>query len=161
MKLKLLICVLFSITQLANAQTKTENLLSEKSGKINVKYIKSTNLEKNEVNYLLYLGFQNENYQTITDIKSLGFNNPLFIDAFLKDLIAVKTQMDLKEKVNLSWNRKYYNLKLYDFTPALYLSQSDGVKAYCTIDVKEVDKLIKLISKIDFGKDVLLEEVKK
>ena len=141
---------------IGNAQTKRENLLSDKVGTINIKYIKSTDLDKNDIYYFVYLSFQNEKYTTITDTKSLGFKDKESLSEFVKDLNTAKTQMDLNQKVNLSWNRNNYNLKLYDFTNVLYITQSDGVKGYCTINNNLVEKLIQLLSKIDFGKDELL-----
>lgn len=155
---KILLGFLLLVSIMSFGQVKREQIIDEKIGKINFKYIKIINIEKNEVSYLVYLGFQNEKYKSITDTKSIGFFDKESLNEFNKDLNTVKTQMLLKEKVSISWNRSLYNLTLYDFSFALYLENVKGVKGYTTLNVDEVNKLIENISKIDFGKDGLLVE---
>lgn len=156
MKKIILGITLLLLTSISFGQVKREKLIDEKIGKISFRYAKSTDLEKNEIIYFVYLGFQNEKYTSITDIKSVSFFDKESLNEFIKDLNAAKTQMLLKQKTDLSWNRKKYNLAFYDFSFDLYLKQATGTEAYTTLDEKTVDKLIEVLMKIDFGKDALL-----
>jgi hypothetical protein len=153
---KITLRILLLVTAISFGQTKNEKLIDQKIGKINFLYDKSTELETKEIRYLLYLGFQNEKYKSITDIKSVAFNDKESITQFIKDLNTAKTQMQSKEKIDLKWNRKRYNLALYDFSTALYLQKSSDSDAYTTLTLKDVEKLITTLLKIDFGNDTLL-----
>ena len=135
-------------------QIKREKLIDERIGNISFVYGKATDIEQNDISYGVYLIFQNIKYKSITDTKIIGFHDKESLNEFIKDLNVVKTQMLLKEKVSIAWSRKLYNLYFYDFSYNLYLENVKGVPGYTTLNINDVDKLIEVLGKIDFGKDL-------
>jgi hypothetical protein len=153
---KLLLMAILLISVASFGQVKRENIIDERIGEISFSYKKITDLEKSEITYLVYLGFQNQKYSSISDIKSIGFFEKDNLANFIKDLKSAHEQMLLDEKISIDWRKERYNLKLYDFSKALYLESTRGTGGYTTLNLKNLEKLLEYLSKIDFGKDILL-----
>lgn len=153
---KVLLVTILLISILSFGQVKRENFIDEKIGEIYLTYKKTTDLEKSEISYHVYLGFQNQKYSSISDIKSFGFFEKEKLENFIKDLKSAHTQMLLNEKISIAWERETYNLIFYDFSNNLYLEAGKGVKGYTTLNLQNLEKLLGYLSQIDFGKDILL-----
>lgn len=159
MKKTLLLLFMLSVATpfFSYGQTKRVNLLSVKVGTVDVKYIKSVDLEKNETFYTAYLAFQNSKYTSITDTKFIFFQSKSELETFLKDLNIIYKQMLLDEKINLSFDKENYRLTLYDFSPNLYLRNVKDVSGSTILSKRFAKELIDNLSQIDFGNDVLLK----
>lgn len=151
--MKKLLLLLFISTLIVgiDAQSKKLDLSSIKIGSIEGKYTKVVDIEKNDTSYYLYLGFQNEKYKAIVDIKSLFFTNQDDLIEFIKDLKLAMSEME--NKVSMNWDRKLYRLDLYDFTNYLYISESSSKSnGYTSLNKKNLNKLILWLETIQFGK---------
>jgi hypothetical protein len=143
---------------LLTAQTKREKLLEERVGTISAGYIKTANAENSEVSYLIFLGFQNAKYQTISDFKSVAIMSVPAFDKFKQDLLSAYKLLDKGEKVNMNWSHADYKLDLYDFSKNIYVSESGGTGGYTSLTKKQLGKLLEVLSVIEYGKDVLLPQ---
>ncbi len=149
--------ILFLVMSLAfsvsgNAQKKRVTILESKIGLLNTNYSKTIDLETKTTLYYLYIGFQNQKYTSITDLKYVFITN----DADLKDLIKdLKMAMpEMENKQTIEWTKDLYKLTLYDFSDKLYFYESPKKgSGYTTISKKEVEKLILWLESIQFGKE--------
>ena len=82
-----------------------------------------------------YMGFQNMNYQYITDIWSLYFVSQSELNEFATKL----AQFSLLGKENVSETIGNYTLKTYDFTNSIYISDEED--KYTIIPKKKAAKL--------------------
>lgn len=151
---KVLFVLLFSFSFVAFSQVKNETIMKEKIGSLTIEYNKKTNLENSNVDYRVYLLFQNQKYRSIVDTKIISFYSQESLDEFIKDLNASYKQMLTKEKVDISWSKNDYRLDLFDFSKSLYLNSVKDT-GYTTLSIKQVESLIKNLSRIEFGKDAL------
>ena len=151
-------CLFCLICNASIAQTKRENLLSKEIGTISLEYIKSTNIENSVVRYMIYLGFQNAKYKTITDIKSVAFNDTTNFNKFKTDLLNAYKLLDKGEKIEMSWDNLHYKLNLYDFSKNIYITEPKGTGGYTSLSKKQLEKLLENLSVIDYGKDQLLPQ---
>jgi hypothetical protein len=152
------LCLFLSICNISIAQTKRENILNEKVGTISLSYTKITDVEKSNVDYLIYLGFQNAKYQTITDIKSIAFMDTTNFNKFKTDLLNAYKILEKGEKVEMSWDNLFYKLNLYDFSKSIYIFEPKGTGGYTILTKRQLGKLLENLSVIDYGKDQLLPE---
>lgn len=156
--MKLIISVFLLIFFLSGfSQTKREKFIDVYAGgNVKLTYQATIDLDKKDTTWGAYLIFQNAKYTSITDTKVIALYDKETINQFLKDLISAFKQMNLGEKVSLSWARDKYILNLYDFSKDLYLQESKGTGGYIPMSKKNVGDLIIQISTIDFGSPVLL-----
>ena len=85
------ICTIFLLIGFVNfgiAQVKSVKLLDNRIANIHLIYEKSIDLEKGDTLYMVYMGFQNARYSSITDIKSIALFDIETLNEFLKDLFA-------------------------------------------------------------------------
>ena len=147
----LLTIFILLITFNLNAQTKRITISEQQIGSISSKYIKSINTETKDSLYLVYLGFQNEKYKTITDIKSISLSNKGEKDELVEDLKTAS--IEVENKVEMNWNRNNYQILLFDFTNQVYIyGNPKKGSGYTTLNKKETEKLIEWLESIDFGK---------
>ncbi len=152
------LCLFFLICDTSIAQTKRENLLSEKIGTITLEYTKLTDIENSNVRYLIFLGFQNAKYQTITDINSVAFMDTINFNKFKTDLLNAYKLLDKGEKVEMSWVNQRYKLDLYDFSKNIYITEPKGTGGYTTLTKRQLGKLLENLYVIDYNKDQLLPQ---
>lgn len=139
------------IASFSYAQKKRITISESKIGELINSYTKSINLETNDTLYLVYSGFQNEKYKTITDIKSVSFFRKEDLQEFIKDLKSALIEME--SKVSMNWKRERYNLDLYDFSNQLYLQEPPKKgSGYTLLTKKVVAEYIAWLETIDFGK---------
>lgn len=145
--MKYILISLLALSFNAQAQTKRVTLSEEKIGSITAKYAASIDIDKNDTSRYVYLGFQNKDYESITDVKSVFFlipqQNKLFIE-FLNDL--KKALSNMGTKANIDWRKENYTIKLYDFTDNLYLENAGKeVVGHTILSKNKVEDLIKWI----------------
>lgn len=138
-----------------NAQIKTTRLINDEIGggkKVSYNIVEEDGFKKYFVNFL----FQNQEYSSITDFKSVSCVTKECLEKFLKDLKAAN--LSIKERTNLSWrNEGYkYTINKYDFTSEIYISENDGTRNYTKLNSEELERLILKLSDINFGSDITL-----
>ncbi len=149
------ILLLILITSVCcNAQIKRLKLSEIKIGAINCTYNKSINIESNDTSTFIYLGFQNNEYKSITDIISIYFDTSIdsvSVFKFVKDLKTAYNEIG--NKSSLRWDKEDYTIILYDFTDLLYLAEprSKG-KGYTQLTKKQVENLVLWFESIGFSK---------
>lgn len=139
----------------SNAQEKRMPISKMKIGTVNCLYEMSINLDKGDTVNYIGLSFQNSQYSSITDIKSIFFFNPSkdssSVLSFVKNLKMAYNEMG--NKTAILWDKKEYSISLYDFTNLLYLreprSKGDG---HTMLTKKDVEKLINWFNTIGFDK---------
>lgn len=151
-KIILLSIFLLAFSVSGNAQQKRVTILESKIGLLSPMYGKTIDLDSNTTNYYLYIGFQNQKYSSITDLKSVFITNDADLKVLIKDLKMALIEMETKQ--NIEWTKDKYKLSLYDFSNKLYFSESPKKgSGYTTISKKEVEKLIIWLESIQFGKE--------
>lgn len=135
------------------AQKKNEEIFHLKAGPIDGGYKKLIDIDKQDTLHYIYLGFQNQKYQSITDIKSIMITKKVILDEFQKDLKTAYKEMLKGEKISLAWEREDYKLNLYDFTKSIYISEGKGTGGYTILSKNQLATLIELLYQIDLGKD--------
>lgn len=156
------ICTIFlliGLVNFSNAQVKSVKLLNNRIAKIHLIYEKSIDLEKGDTLYMVFMGFQNARYSSITDIKSIALFDIETVNEFLKDLLNAKKQMELGEKITMAWDRAHYQLQLHDFTKDLSFGDKDG-RGYTWLNINNLNKLISTLNRFKFGSDQILPETK-
>ncbi len=139
-----------------SAQIKRNTLLEKKIGPINLEYTKIVDIDRNNTRYMVSLTFQNEEYKSIIDVKVIGFFDSTKLNEFIQDLNSAFKQMELNEKVDMTWGKKDYNLQLYTFSKDLYLYSVNSVPGKTILNTKKVSSLSTALSKIQYGKDEIL-----
>jgi len=139
------------------SQTKKERILDEKIGTISLVYTKIT--ENSDTNYMVHLAFQNAKYQSITDIKIIGFFDTTNLNKFKTDLLSAYKILKKGEKVDLTWDRPNYRLNIYEFGKNIYIAVTKGTGGYTILNIRGLENLLENLSLIDLGKDQLLPEV--
>lgn len=132
------------------AQKKTVELSKQKIGELDCTYSKVIDLENADTTYYVYIGFQNAKYKSVSDFKSIMFRENEVLAEFIKDLKLA--QPELGNKTNLDFNRKDYNLNVYDFSKNLSIGESSKKgTGYCYVSKKDVEKLLGYLESIKFG----------
>jgi len=144
------VLLLFCTTTIL-AQTKRIEISKFKVSQISADYSKSINLSTKDTLKYVYLGFQNAEFKSVTDIKSIMFTNQNELDEFVIDLKTALPEMDTKQ--NIDWDKKKYSLAIYNFNSALYLKEgSKYSRGYTMLSKKDVEKLIIWLESIVFEK---------
>jgi hypothetical protein len=151
-KIILFLVMSLAFTVSGNAQQKRVTILESKFGLLSPMYGKTIDLDTNTTNYYLYIGFQNQKYSSITDLKSVFITKDADLKALIKDLKTALIEMETKQ--NIEWTKDKYKLALYDFSNKLYFSESPKKgSGYTTISKKEVENLILWLESFQFGKE--------
>lgn len=160
--MKLFITSIFLILSFYSiGQTKRVKIAKKQFGTVKCHYGKSINLESQDTYYTINVFFQNSKYSSITDLKFIHIHSQNHLDQFLQDMIKAYKQMLTREKVTMYWTGKKYQLSIYDFNSTLYITATgDGVKGDTQITKGLVKKMIIHLSRIEFGKDELLNAKK-
>lgn len=149
-----LLCLILSNT--INAQIKTiklKTLVDDGTTTINYmgNYSKIINIDKKDTSYFLSIVFQNMEYEHISDIKHINFNlktDSLYVTELINVLKSAVDIMDGKETI--SWNKKKYSVRVYDFNNILYLYEAEG-NGYTTLSKGSVYKLMNWLESIING----------
>lgn len=141
----LIFCLLASISY---SQQKRINISSEKIGPVNCTYSISIDIDKADTLHYVYIGFQNQKYTSISDIKSIIFMYSNELVQFTDDLKKMLPEMDVKNN-NIEYKRSNYKLTKYDFSKYLFLSVEDG-NGYTSFSKGQVERLIKWIEGLEF-----------
>jgi hypothetical protein len=140
----IILCALIVVSTFCYSQEMRKTMSTKQIGRITCKHDLKINLETKDTTVLVYLGFQNLEYTSITDIASIIFIPKLDSTAlpmFIADLKAASEYIGTKTSVR--WDKTYYSIYLYDFTNSLYLAErkkSGG--GYTTLSKKEVTNLL-------------------
>ena len=138
------------------SQRKTETILSEKLGPLNFMYFRSVDIENKDTVIAIYIGFQNSEYNYITDIKHVGITNKSDCQLFMKDLLSVYKVLDAGKRVQMDWDRSpLYVLGIYSW-PLLRLEDGKPNGGHTYLKKSVLINLIETISQIDFGHESLL-----
>ena len=147
-KFNYLILVLFFVNILFAQKTKT-TISRNEIGTLRCEYGMSIDSEKSDTSKYVFIGFQNAKYTAITDFKAIYFNTKdkenivEFID------ILKKAILELGNKTNLTWDKKNYSIKVYDFTKDLFLTEaSEKGEGFTTLSKKHVEKLIQWLESL-------------
>ena len=108
---------------------------------------------------MVYLGFQNAKYSTITDIKSVAFFDTSNFNKFKIDLLNAYKILDKGEKVEMFWENSNYKLNLYDFSKNIYITEPKGTGGYTAISKRQLGKLLENLFVIEYGQDQLLPQI--
>lgn len=157
MKVIISLCLLLFALN-TDAQKKNLKLLEERFGSINLKYSKTIDLESQDTTYFLILLFQNAKYTAIVDIQSIYFAESSKLIEFVNDLKSAYGEMEGSERVSISWDKKDYKIRLYEFSKNLYLVEGGSGEGYTTLNKKNTLQLITQLKRIQFGKDEILPE---
>lgn len=134
------------------AQVKTIVLSEKNIETLRCKHVMNINLDNQDTITYIFMGFQNSDYSSITDIRSISFHfRPGVdeLDGFIKNLESSLVEMKLRS--NISWIRKRYVITLYDFSIWMYLCESRKNGDGCTkINRRTVQKLIDWLKSCDF-----------
>lgn len=146
----ILILILFSSVF---SQTKRTTIAEDKVGPVHCLYQRNIDIDKGDTVDILYFGFQNAKYSSISDIKSIGFDalkDTASIFQFVKDLKSAYKEMGAKTAI--SWDREKYVLDLYDWANTLYLRPEKNESGYCLLNKNKVLELYTWIENIGFKK---------
>ena len=137
---KLFYSLLFiSISSFGFSQTTRETIAETKIGTLSCSHVRATT-EKGVTTIYVNLSFQNADYPNTVDIKSVTVPVDELRD-FIDDLKSAQKEMG--KKANVSWDRKRYNISLYDYSKNLYLySEKAKVQGYTIITPKQVIELV-------------------
>ena len=152
------LCLILFICNNSSAQTKREKILAKSLATISLQYTKISELDSSDTRYLVYLGFQNAKYQTISDFKSVAFFDTTNLNKFKEDLLSAYKILEKGEKVDMSWTNSNYKLNLYDFSKNIYIVEAEGTEGYTSLTKKQLGDLLIYLFMIDFGKDQLLPQ---
>jgi hypothetical protein len=150
---KIILSLAFFISSLSCfCQTKRIKILTDKIGAVNCKYSKSIDIETEDTAYYVSLLYQNFRYTQIVDIQSIFFSEKEELDNFIKKLKSTLPEIIIEEN-DMSWEGKGYRFRKRGGNRGLILyNEEDG---YTKLTIKQVEKLIALLEKIDFGSDVI------
>jgi len=136
------------------AQTKTEGIvrqaiLTTGQRRFDVVHDRKINLATNDTTEVMFMAFQNREYDNITDIKYLWFRNQSELNQFVADIRSAYLQMTTDSEVELTWRRSEYRLSLYaDGRNVLMISADDG---YTFLPAQSVNRLIGMLSGMTYS----------
>ena len=113
-----------------------------------VRYEQSINLDKGDTLTYLYMGYQNSEYTTITDIQSIMFTKKSEVESFITDIKKIVEFMG--DKKEIGFDRDDYFLKLYDFDSKRLRVGKDFKKTTVVFE-KNVRKLIVWLEGLDLS----------
>ena len=153
MKMKMLIISILLNTSITTiAQVKTTHIVKAEIG--GGKDIAYDVIEENGLKrYVISFFFQNQEYSSIVDIKSISCFSKECLTSLLQDLKDANAS--LNERTNISWKKDGYKYMIdkYDFTNSLYLREIDGTSNYTKLSKEELEKLILQLVNIEFGSE--------
>lgn len=129
-------------------QKKTIDISEAKIGELRCKHRKTFDVDKGDTLRFIFIGFQNAEYSSITDIHSIIFDtneDSLDVLQFISDLKNAVTE--LQNKSNMDWNRKIYSLSINKTIPSISLSKTND-RGYCWIHKNQAIKLIAWLTAI-------------
>lgn len=131
--------LLMSICGLGFSQTTRETITEKKIGTLSCAQVRATT-EKGETSVYVNLSFQNSDHPNTVDIRTITIPVAELSD-FIQDLKSAQAEMG--KKANKSWDRKRYNITLYDYSKNLYLySEKAKVQGYTILTLKQVAELM-------------------
>ena len=113
-----------------------------------VRYEQSIDLDKGDTLTYLYMGYQNSEYTTITDIQSIMFTKKSEVESFITDIKKIVEYMG--DKKEIGFDRDDYFLKLYDFDSKRLRVGKDYKKTTVVFE-KNVRKLIVWLEGLDLS----------
>jgi hypothetical protein len=146
----LFITLLFSSSYFS--QIKTVDISDKKIGSLSCLYTKKINLDKNDTSYVVFISYQNKEYTSITDLKSIYMSqrDSLTFKEFI--IVLKKALPEMETKTSINWRKEKYEINLYDFSKEMYLSEpTNKGKGYCTLKKADVIKLINWLESFTFG----------
>jgi len=116
------------------------------SFKISAPYVSADHTQIENREYV-YIGFQNVEYSSITDIHSIMLTKHVDLNQFAKDLKDAISRAKLKKTVYWDSNSKY-KIYVYDFSNAIYISDTESISGHTSLSVKKAQKLLDWITTI-------------
>jgi hypothetical protein len=113
-----------------------------------VTYEQRIDLDKGDTLTYLYMGYQNSEYTTITDIQSIMFTKKSEVESFITDIKKIVEFMG--DKKEIGFDREDYFLKLYDFDSKRLRVGKDFKKTTVVFE-KNVRKLIVWLEGLDLS----------
>jgi len=113
-----------------------------------IRYEQGIDLDKGDTLTYLYMGYQNSEYTTITDIQSIMFTKKSDVESFITDIKKIVEFMG--DKKEISFDRDKYFLKLYDFDSKRLRVGKDYKKTTVVFE-KNVRKLIVWLEGLDLS----------
>ncbi len=114
--------------------------------KISAPYVSADHTQVEDIEYV-YIGFQNVKYSSITDIHSIMLTKQVDLNQFAADLKDAISRATLKKTVYWDSNSEY-KIYVYDFTNAIYISDTESISGYTMLSVKNAQKLLDWITTI-------------
>lgn len=143
---KTIILLLLTLPLTLYSQQVKKKLLEQRVGPIDC-YFAYLAEEGKDTTYYVFGGFQNAKYTAITDIGSFFFSDQSSLDEFIADL--EKASKFLGEKNDVTFTKKDYTLRVYDFAKGkLYIT--DEKDKYTTLNAQQVEKLITWLKTVKF-----------
>ena len=129
---------------------KVKNTLDEIKifGFSSIKYEQSIDLDSGDTLTYLYIGYQNSEYTTITDIQSIMFLRKSEVESFIVDIKKIVDFMG--ERKDITFDRDKYYLGLYDFDSKRLRVGKDFKKTTVVFE-KNVRKLIIWLEGLDLS----------
>jgi hypothetical protein len=140
---------------IAEAQTKTNTIVKTKIGNLtSVAYQEFIDLKKEDTTKYVYLGFQNAQYNYITDIEGIYLWNPNKNKSIVTDFIQ-DLQVMIDNMGSTMFNQeKHYRIHISERLPRLIFlgcgSDDSDKDAYTTITKKNAEALIEWLNTTQF-----------
>ncbi len=143
MKKITLIIIALSLALSSYSQKEQKELSSYK---ISTPYISASHTQIEDRDYV-YIGFQNIEYSSITDIHSIMLTKQVDLNQFADDLKDAISRAKLKKTVYWDKNKEY-KIYVYDFTNSIYISDTESISGHTALSVKKAQKLLDWITTI-------------
>jgi hypothetical protein len=93
---------------------------------------------------MVYIGFQNLEYSTITDIHAIGLYSDEDLQEFIKALEGAISRC--KNKTTVYWGgeleNKTWRVYVYDFNNAVYISDTGRISGHTVLSAKKAQKMV-------------------
>lgn len=132
------------------AQTKIVPINERKIGDVSCSYSKLIYIDRLDTVHYLSFKFQNAEYSTIIDTKSINFFKNEDLNEFLKDFKNSIAELDQKSSVR--WTKKYYSISVGSNSSKILLSKptTEG-GGFTVIKQKDAEKMIAWAESIVIG----------
>lgn len=104
-------------------------------------------VEDSDTSYHVYCGFQNQKYTHITDIGSVFIISQSELNELIDALGKAAPYIGVKGQA-VSFDYRYYSLKIYDFSKELYVIDEKG--KYTTLPKNQVLQWVEWLKSIQF-----------
>lgn len=152
MKKIILSIIFFALSLSCFCQTKRIKILTDKIGAVNCNYSKTIDIETADTTYYVALYYQNSKYTQITDLQFIHFSKKEALDNFIKKLKSTLPEIIIEEN-EMNWEGEGYRFSKWGGYKQLVLFNDKN--GYTMLNIKQVEKLIALLEKIDFGSDII------